>query len=95
MSNFNNSGAAVEEISSYICQEYCKYRNCVSMEQKCKECKVPALVIRGMGAGLEDFQKDLVEFAERNWANSHVEMLKGAIQCVLEGKEVYAPIEEE
>ena len=49
----------------------------------------------GGAAGLEDYEKDLVEFAERNWANSHVEMLKGAIQCVLEGKEVYLPIEEE
>lgn len=91
----NNSGAAVEEITSFICNELCKYKNCVSMEEKCKKCQVTELIIRGMGAGLQDFEDDLVEFAETNWGNSHVDMLKGAIQCVLNGEKVYAPIEEE
>lgn len=48
-----------------------------------------------MAAGLDKFQEDLVKFAEKNWLDSHVEMLKSAIQCVLDGKEVYAPIEED
>lgn len=43
----------------------------------------------------DKFQEDLVKFAEENWLGSHVEMLKSAIQCVLDGKEVYVPIEED
>ena len=38
---------------------------------------------------LADFQRDLVEFAENNWAPSQVDMLKRAIKCVCNGEKTY------
>lgn len=38
---------------------------------------------------LTDFQQDLIEFAENNWAPSHVDMLKRAIKCVCNGEKTY------
>ena len=87
------------EITQYICDECCKYpyleKNQENMDEFCENCRINELLTQCMAAGLDKFQKDLVKFAEENWLGSHVEMLKSAIQCVLDGKEVYAPIVED
>lgn len=38
---------------------------------------------------LADFQQDLIDFATNNWAPSHVDMLKRAIECVSKGEKTY------
>ncbi len=86
-----------ETVMQMICDEFCVYpykvKDQKEMEKTCANCKMDVLIMNCMAAGLCKFQYDLMEFAKVNWANSCVDMLDRAIQCVMEGKKVYDKVD--